>query len=128
MQGSTPIVAGLIPTSGKTVVDNESGLALYSSKGGGTQHATFTAQNFDLRVSFDQLVNAVRIIAAKRTDVAVASVTDEQVASVWGPSWNDPSQWVFVAASVGQELYNEAQDSRQIYIGGGIKSLYVGPQ
>lgn len=128
VQGSTPIVAGLIPTSGKTVVDNESGLALYSSKGGGTQHATFTAQNFDLRVSFDQLVNAVRIIAAKRTDVAVASVTDEQVASVWGTSWNDPSQWVFVAASVGQELYNEAQDSRQIYIGGGIKSLYVGPQ
>lgn len=128
VQGSTPIVAGYVPASGKTVVDSESGLALYSSKGGTTQHATFSAQNFDMRISYEQLINAVKLIASKRYDVSVSSVTDDQVASVWGTSWNDPTQWTFVAASVGQELYNEALASRRIFIGGGFKSLYVGPQ
>jgi len=128
VQGSTPIISGLIPKAGTTVSDGDTGLPLYSSRGGATAHAAFTSQNFDVRIEFPQLINAVRVIAAQRLNVSASALSDAQLASVWGTAWNDPSQWAFVAVSVGQEVYNAASDSRNVWIGGGFRSLYVGPQ
>ncbi|MCO5978608.1 hypothetical protein [Ideonella oryzae] len=126
-QAGLPIVAGLVPAKGKTVVDTDSGLALYSSAGAESQHATFSNQPFDMRVSFAQLLNAARIIAARQLGIAPAQVTEEQMAVRWSSQWNQPSSWTLVSSTFGHEIYNDAAGTRHSHIGGGLASLYVGP-
>lgn len=125
VQGSTPIVAGQIPTKGRDVVDVESGLSLYTSAGGATMHQASDYQNFDVRISFEQLKNIVRIIAARRLNASENELTGDNIGAVWGDAWNDPAQWVLVSATVGQEISNPLSDSRAVWIGGGLKAMYV---
>lgn len=127
VQAQLPIVAGLIPAKGQTVVDKDSGLPLYRSEGAGTEHGPFSGQNFDLRIEWAQLQNAARIIAARGLDIAPAAVTDEQMAVRWTARWNDASAWTLVATTFGHEIYNDAADTKRSYIGGGFHNLYVGP-
>lgn len=126
-QAGLPIVAGLIPAKGQSVVDTDSGLTLYSSAGVGSQHAAFSNQPFDMRISFAQLLNAARIIAARQLDITPAQVTDEQMAARWSAQWNQPSSWTLVSSTFGHEIYNDASSTRHSHIGGGLQSLYVGP-
>lgn len=126
-QAGLPIVAGLIPAKGKTVLDSDSGLALYSSAGVESQHAAFSSKPFDMRISFAQLLNAARIIAARQLEISPSQVTDEQMATRWSSKWNQPSSWTLVSSTFGHEIYNDAAGTRHSHIGGGLHSLYVGP-
>lgn len=126
-QAGLPIVAGLVPAQGKSVVDTDSGLTLYSSAGQESQHAAFSGQPFDLRISFVQLLNAARIVAARELGVSPSVVTDTQMAARWTSQWDQPSSWTLVAGTFGHEIYNDASSTVHSHIGGGLQSLYVGP-
>ena len=116
----------LFRSKGKTVTDTDSGLALYSSAGVESQHATFSNQPFDMRISFSQLLNAARIIAARQLNISPSQVTDEQMAARWSAQWNQPASWTLVSSTFGHEIYNDASSTRHSHIGGGLQSLYVG--
>ena len=81
----------------------------------------------DRAIGFDQLQSVLRIVTGRKLSVDTAAVTDEQLASVWGSAWNDRNAWVMLSGDVGQEVYNP-DSTRKVQIGGGFKSLYVGPQ
>lgn len=128
VQAQLPIVAGLLPGRGQTVVDRDSGLPLYRSEGASTEHGRFAGQNFDVRIEWEQLQNAARIIAARGMDVNPAQVTDEQMAARWTQRWNDPRVWTLVATTFGHEIYNDEAGTQRAYVGGGFHNLYVGPE
>lgn len=126
-QGSIPVIDGPIKATGTSTVDQETGLALFTSQGVATQHGTFTNQAFDVTISFDQLLNVVRMVTAKAYGVSVSAVTDAQLATEWGSGWQDRSQWILLSADVGQEVYNP-NNSRRVEIGGGFSQLFAGTQ
>jgi hypothetical protein len=127
VQGGIPIVSGPIFASGKTTKDGNSSLALYTSIGAQSQHQVFTDKAFDVTISFSQLKNVLRIVTARKLGVDLSAVTEAQIASVWGAAWNDRNNWVLLTADVAQEVYNPTA-TRTVQIGGGFRSLYVGPQ
>jgi hypothetical protein len=126
-QGGTPIIEVPVAAAGQVVSDGDSGLALYQSKGNASQHASFAALDFDMRVSFDQLQNVLRIVAARKLGTTPSAVTDADLASLWGSRWNDRTAWVLLAATTGQEVRNPFA-TQQAEIGGQLSRLYVGPQ
>jgi hypothetical protein len=127
VQGGIPIVDGPIHASGTVTTDSKSGLPLFVSQGSATQHASFSGRTFDVTIGFDQLQHVLRIVASRKLSVDLASVTDAQVASIWGRAWNERNAWVLLTGHVGQEVYNPSAEHK-VQIGGGFKSLYIGPQ
>lgn len=126
-QGSIPVIDGPIKAAGSQTVDQETGLSLFTSQGLATQHGTFANQAFDVTISFDQLLNVVRMVTARANGVSVASVTDAQLAAEWGSGWQNRSQWILLSADVGQEVYNP-NNARRVEIGGGFSQLFAGTQ
>ncbi|MEZ0205472.1 hypothetical protein [Ideonella sp.] len=127
VQGGIPIVSGPIYGNGVTTSDSERGLALWTSQGEASQHATFAAKTFDVTISLDQLVNVLRITTGRAVNKAPSAVSDAEIASLWGSAWNDPGAWALLSTDVAQEVYNPDSNFRA-EIGGGFKSLFVGPQ
>ncbi|HJV61818.1 MAG TPA: hypothetical protein VJ743_12795 [Albitalea sp.] len=126
-QGGIPIVDGPIYASGQMTTDSKTRLPLFVSQGSATQHQAFAGRTFDVTISFEQLQNVLRIVTARQLSVDLASVSEAQIASVWGSAWNDRNAWVLLAGHVGQEVYNPSS-AYKVQIGGGFKSLFVGPQ
>ena len=126
-QGGIPIVDGPIHASGELTMDSKSSLPLFVSQGSATQHAAFSGRTFDVTIGFEQLQNVLRITAARKLSVELSAITDAQVAQIWGSDWNQRDAWVLLSGDVGQEVYNP-DSSHKVQIGGGFKSLYVGPQ
>jgi hypothetical protein len=126
-QNGIPIVDGPVKAAGSTVTDDASGLGLYESRGNATQYAAFKDFNFDLRISFDQLSNVLRIVAGRKLGIAPSAVTDSQMVDQWGATWNQRSDWVLLSTTVAQEVHNPFS-ARRALIGGNFKQLYVGPQ
>lgn len=126
VQGGATIVEGPVRASGQITTDAASGLALFASAGSATQHQTFASATFDIRIGFDELQNAMRLAVSKQLSLPVATVTDAQVAALFGSTWNVASSWATMAGSVGQELYNPV-DGWQAWIGGSFSALYIGP-
>lgn len=126
-QGGIPIVDGPIYGSGQMTTDSKTRLPLFVSQGSATQHSAFSNRTFDVTIGFDQLQNVLRIVAARKLGVELASLGDAQVAQVWGGDWNDRKAWVLLTGHVGQEVYNPSTEHR-VQIGGGFRNLYVGPQ
>lgn len=126
-QGSIPVIDGPIKASGTSTVDQDTGLSLFTSQGLATQHGTFSGQAFDITISFDQLLNVVRMVTAKAHGVNVSAVTDAQIAAEWGSGWANRSQWILLSADVGQEVYNP-NNVRRVEIGGGFSQLFAGTQ
>lgn len=127
VQGGIPIVDGPIRASGAVTTDSKTGLPLFVSQGSATQHGSFSGRTFDVTISFEQLQHVLRIVAGRKLSVDPGSVSDTQVASVWGRAWNERNAWVLLTGHVGQEVYNPSSEHR-VQIGGGFRSLYVGPQ
>jgi hypothetical protein len=125
-QGGIPVITGPVKTAGDATTDAASGLELFVSQGNATQHAGFTGMGFDVRVPFADLLNAARVVTGRKDSVAPGDVTDADMASLWGASWNDPGQWVLLASEVGQEVYDPYTD-KKAWIGGSFSELYVGP-
>lgn len=125
-QGQAPIIEGHLPTAGLVVRESGSALPLFTSQGHPTQHGAFTRLGFDVRISFEQLANALRLVTARQLGIANGSVRDDQLVAMWGARWNDPSVWTLVHAGVGQEVYNNAHAQRRAWIGGALHKLYVG--
>lgn len=125
-QGSVPIVEGQIPAAGVVVADRSSGLALFSSRGNSTRHATFKNLPFDLRVDFPQLNNAMRLVVAARLNRTPAQVVDADLATMYGARWNDPSAWTLVHLSAGQEVYDDRHATRRARIAGAVHQLHLG--
>jgi hypothetical protein len=126
-QGGMPVVDGPVVAKGGVVADGSSGLPIYSSEGAPTQHAAFAAQNFDLRISFEQLQNVLRLVVSRQLGKPVAQLVDADMAATWGARWNDAAAWVLLSSEVGQEVYNPLGD-RAAAMGGSFSQLYVGPQ
>jgi hypothetical protein len=126
-QGGIPIVDGPIYGSGTITSDSKTKLPLFVSQGSATQHAAFSNRTFDVTIGFEQLANVLRIIAGRKLGVDWSAVTDEQLTSIWGSGWNRRDDWVLLSGHVGQEVYNPNSDHK-VQIGGGFKSLFVGPQ
>lgn len=125
-QGGIPIIDGPLLNNGVSTNDEGTGVSLFTSQGAASQHATFQNQVFDATVSFEQLCNALRVIAGRKLNMNWAQVTDAQMAQVWGSAWNQREEWVFVSGIIGQEVYNPTE--QRVQIDGSFKSLYVGPQ
>jgi hypothetical protein len=125
-QGSMLIVNGLIPGAGGVAVERETGQALYGSLGAATRHQPFQDTVFDVTVNFEQLKAALRIGTARRLGVDLATLTDAQVAEVWGPTWDRRASWALHTAHAAQEIYNDT-DGRTAEIVGSWRNLYVGP-
>lgn len=126
-QGGIPIVDGPIYGSGSITSDSKTKLPLFVSQGSATQHQAFSGRTFDVTIGFDQLTNVLRIVAARKLGVEMSTLTDSQLAGVWGSGWNRRADWVLLSGHVGQEVYNPNSDHK-VQIGGGFKSLFVGPQ
>lgn len=123
-QGGMPVVHGPISRRGEAVADAGSGFDLYTSQGEASQHAAFKDKEFRVQVSFSQLKNALVLIAAKSLNKSPSQVTDTDLASIIGPSWNDPDEWLLLSVNISQEVYNPRDDVRA-YIGGSIKELEI---
>jgi hypothetical protein len=126
-QGGIPVITGPVKAPGLATTDAASGLELFTSQGNPTQHAAFTNVGFDIRLGFDDLMNAARIVAGRKQDMAPEAVDDAGMAALWGAAWNEPAQWVLLSAEVGQEVYNP-YPAKKAWIGGNFSQLYVGPQ
>jgi hypothetical protein len=126
-QGGTPIIESPVKAAGVTVVDETSGLGLVQSKGNATQYGAFSDFNFDLRISFDQLQNVLRIVAGRKYGVAPGAVSEAQMVELWGATWQDRADWVLLTVTSGQEVHNPI-GTRQALIGGNFKQVYIGPQ
>ena len=126
-QGGVPIVDTPVKASGVTITDGDSGLALYTSKGAASQHASFSDTTFDMRISFTQLQNVLRIVSGRKAGVAPESVTDAQLVQDWGSAWNQRAAWKLLSGTLGQEIRNPQSD-RKAVIGGSVKQLYIAPQ
>jgi hypothetical protein len=127
VQGGIPIVSGPIGAAGTATTEKGNGLVVWQSQGAASQHQTFSKTRFDVTISFDQLLNVMRITTARSVGSTPAAVTDAQIAALWGAQWNDRAAWQLLSADVGQEVYNPVSAFRA-EIGGGFHSLYVGPQ
>lgn len=127
VQGGMPIVEGPILGSGGVTTDGSSGLELFRSQGSATQHGTFANRTFDVTISFEALLNVMRITTGRALGLAPGVLTDTQIAAMWGSRWNDRSAWVFLSADVAQEAYNP-DSNYKVQIAGGFKNLFVGPQ
>ena len=126
-QGGTPIIEAPVKAAGVTVADAESGLGLYQSKGNATQYGAFSDFNFDMRISFEQLQNVLRIVAGRKFGTAPAAVTEAQMVELWGTSWNERNGWALLSATAAQEVHNPIA-TRQSLIGGNFKQIYIGPK
>ncbi len=126
-QGGIPIVDGPVPAAGVTMTSMQEGTPLFTSQGGATHHDAFAGENFDLRISFDQLQSVLRLVVARQQGISTSAVSDAQMVATWGTRWNDPAAWALLTADVGQEVYNPYAD-RSAYIGGSFSRLYVGRQ
>lgn len=127
VQGGIPIVSGPIGNAGSVTTEKGNGLVVWQSQGAASQHQPFTQTRFDVTISFDQLLNVMRITTARSLGSTPDAVTDAQIAAAWGAQWNDRTAWQLLSADVAQEVYNPVSDFRA-EIGGGFHSLYVGPQ
>jgi hypothetical protein len=126
-QGGIPVITGPVKGPGLATTDAASGLELFTSQGNPTQHAAFGDVGFDVRLPFDDLINAARIVAGRKQAVAPAAVDDAAMTAFWGTAWADRSQWVLLSAEVGQEVYNP-YPAKPAWIGGSFSELAVGPQ
>ncbi len=126
-QGALPVIDGQVPTAGQTVTDLGTGQALYRSAGNATQHKTFNNFNFDLRISFDELLGAVRVLTGRVYGVSPQAVTTAQLVEAWGEDWANPDKWTLISTTFGQEIHNSEFETRRAWIGGGFSELYAGP-
>ena len=126
-QGGIPVVDGPIKAAGDETVDVRSGLGLFTSQGAATQHGEFAPLVFDARISFAQLQNALRIVAARADGVPASAVSARRMAETWGAAYADPSAWVLLSADVAQEAHNPLAGAREAVIEGAVRDLSVGP-
>jgi hypothetical protein len=126
-QGALPVLDGLVPAAGLAASESDSKLSMYRSAGATTQHSPFNDQPFDIRISFAEFLNAVRLVASRQLSVPVADLTDEQLARVWGPDWNNTAKWTLISTTFGQEIHNSEFETRRAWIGGGFSEIYAGP-
>lgn len=127
VQGGIPVVDGPLFASGTTTKDAKHGLAVWTSQGSATQHSTFSGRTFDASISFDQLLNALRLTVANANQLPPDQVTDDQMQAFWGSGWRDSAQWVLLSSDIGQEVFNPDLAFRA-ELGGGFRDLFVGPQ
>lgn len=126
-QGGMLIVSSLIPAAGTTGVEAGSAQPIFTSYGTATQHTPFARSTFDVGITTAQLAQIIRIGTAKALHVSLASLTDSQVAALWGTSWNDPAAWSLLTANATQEIYNNAATGNA-NIDGEFYELFVGPK
>lgn len=126
-QGGIPVIEGPAKAAGTTITDDSTGLGLFVSRGNTAQFQAFSNLDFDLRISFDQLLNALRIVVARQNGSTPSAVSDAQMASTWGSRWNDRTAWALMSVAQAQEVHNPIA-GRQASIGGSFSQLYVGPQ
>lgn len=125
-QGGIPIVHGPLQTPGTIVNDKSSGLPLYQSAGEPSQERPFNDKTFAARISFSQLKNAMRSVAAgkgRRGEGAAPA----QVAEKFGERWDDPREWLILSVNVSQEVSNPERNERA-FIGGNVREIYAGPR
>jgi hypothetical protein len=127
VQGGIAAIGGKVGPSGSSTTDAEHGLPLWSSQGSATQHSTFSDRTFDITISFEQFKNALKITVARKNGRLPESLSQDEMATIWGSGWDDPLQWVLLSTDVGQEVYNPDTAFRA-ELGGGFRHLYVGQQ
>jgi len=124
-QGGLAVIHGPIGQNGETTVDDATQLSLFTSLGDSTYHTLFSNKNFRIQITFDQLRNALKIIAGRLTKQSPHNIAPSEMRSVFGEKWDDPDQWVLTTINVAQEVYNPIE-TRRAYIGGSIREIYVG--
>jgi hypothetical protein len=116
-QRGLAVVHGPIKTAGEqTISRGRNGVDLWTSRGEPTQHDTFTSKDFVVQISFRQLMNAIKLVAARRNN---------HEAAYFGPKWDDPNSWLLLSVTIGQEARN-ANPEMEAYIGGATNGIYVG--
>lgn len=124
-QGGLPILHGPITPSGSSVMLRNTDVDLYTSLGEPSQHGLFENKAFRIQVSFEQFKNALRAVTARAIGKHVRQVTNEDVRSRFGHTWDDAAQWVLYNVAIGQEVSNSLPDT-EAFIGGGVRKIYIG--
>lgn len=124
-QGGMPVVHGPVGRRGESAVDQASGLELYTSLGEPSHHDIFKDKEFRIRISFAQLKNALRLVAAKSLKISPAQVSPMDMATVFSKSWDDPNEWMLLSVNVSQEVHNP-YEGVNAHLGGAIREISVG--
>jgi hypothetical protein len=122
-QGGLPIIEGPLKQSGASTYLGGSQTAVWTSTGAATQHGTFPMQHFGAMFNFNQLVAALRGVAAHQSRQTGAS-NDTGMPALFGPRWNDPAAWRLGLVMIGQEVHVGDRNTTA-YIGGEVGSLSV---
>lgn len=125
VQGGMPVIHGPIAKKGEACVDQKTGLELYTSLGEASRHDVFKDKTFRVQVSFEQLKNALKIIAANYLKKNHNEVILSDLGGLFGDRWNDPSEWLLLSINVSQEVFNPTSDTR-VLIGGSVKEIAAG--
>jgi hypothetical protein len=123
-QGGLAVVHGPVRPSGETSHDERSELDLYVSRGAPTQHSQFSDKEFRVEVSATQLTNAMKVIAGQYLRRDAKKIGDAELASVFGPRWANPEDWMVLSVQLGQEVHNPMPAARAS-IGGNVKEVEV---
>lgn len=123
-QGGMPVVHGPLGRNGETSRDHKWDLDLYTSLGAPSQHSVFNDETFHARISFKQLKNTLRLVAAESLKKPAGDVGSGDLSSVFGPKWDDPNEWALLSANVSQEVFNPYSEAA--FIGGSVKGLAFG--
>lgn len=126
-QGGIPIVHGPLQAPGTVVSDKRTKLPLYVSVGEPSQERPFSDKTFAVRISFAQLMNAMRTIAAGKSQRSPESIAPAEIAQLFGERWNDAREWLVLSVNVSQEVSNPERNERA-FIGGSFREIYAGPR
>jgi hypothetical protein len=123
-QGGLPVLQGPVPAANETVIARKERVPTYVSRGTKTQHGPFRDSLFTIEVPFEHFTNALRIAASQRERQSFERASQDGLEKLFGKQWNDPTAWVLLEYSVGQEVSN--RDGRQrAFIGGNFSSFDV---
>ncbi len=124
-QGGMPIVNGPVHARGEPTLDAASRLPLFRSEGTATQHQAGAEQPVDLRIAFDELLNAVRLATAIARHAPAGPASPDDVHAMWRDGWDDPASWILLSVDVGQEVW-APKPVHDAWIGGTVRGLHVG--
>jgi hypothetical protein len=124
-QGGLPVIEGPLNAAGlPTTTPGDQAVALWRSQGQPTQHGPFPPTRFEARISFRQLMAALRLVAQRATG-AQGPIDPATMRRLFAERWNSPADWAIIGVNIGQEVHG-AGDRSVSYIGGAVASLAVG--
>ena len=112
-------VAGVIGGTGISTAYN--GISLWTSWGESTAKSTWNGQKkFQVEISFNQFLNALKIATSKKTGKTINQVTETDIVKFYGSNYRNPKEWTISSFSFSHEIYNPDFMRSQSFVGGNL--------